>query len=62
MVVNRVKRECKIPKTFIDKFAEAETKQGKKIKIVDEDPVKITQVNEARNMVKIHFKGCNEEI
>ena len=32
MVVNRVKWECKIPKTFIDKFAEAENKQGKKIK------------------------------
>ena len=61
MVVNRVKRECKIPKTFIDKFAEAETNQGKKIKIVDEDPVKITPVNEARNMVKIHFKGCSEK-
>ena len=61
MVVNRVKRECKIPKRFIDKFAEAETNQGKKIKIVDEDPVKITQVNEARNMVKIHFKGCSEK-
>ena len=52
-----MKRECKIPKRFIDKFAEAETNQGKKIKIVDEDPVKITPVNEARNMVKIHFKG-----
>lgn len=63
MAVNRAKRECKIPKRFIDEFAEAKTKKCKKLKITDKNiyPVEITQVDKARNMVKIHFKGYSEK-
>ena len=60
MAVNRAKQERKIP-SFIDECVEAKTKQCKKIKTTDKDiyPVEITQVEKARNMLKIHFKGCN---
>ena len=61
MAVNRAKQERKIP-SFIDKCVEAKTKQCKKIKTTDKDiyPVEITQVEKARNMLKIHFKGFSE--
>ena len=63
MAANRVKRERKTPKRFIDEFAEAKTKQWKKIKTTDKNiyPVEIIQVDKARNMVKIHFKGYSEK-
>ena len=63
MAANRVKRERKTPKRFIDEFAEAKTKQCKKIKTTDKNiyPVEIIQVDKARNMVKIHFKGYSEK-
>ena len=32
MAANRAKRECKIPKRFIDEFAEAKPKNYKKVK------------------------------
>ena len=61
MAVNRAKQERKIP-SFIDKCVEAKTKQCKKIKTTDKDiyPVEITQVEKARNMLKINFKGYSE--
>ena len=61
MAVNRAKQERKIP-SFIDECVEAKTKQCKKIKTTDKDiyPVEITQVEKARNMLKIHFKGYSE--
>ena len=57
------KRERRTPNRFIDEFAEAKTKQCNKIKTTDKNiyPVEIIQVDKARNMVKIHFKGCNEK-
>jgi len=63
MADNRVKRECKIPKRFIDEFAEAKPKNYKKLKATDRNiyPVEITEVDKARNMVKIHFKGYSEK-
>ena len=63
MADNRAKRECKIPKRFIDDFAEAKLKNYKKLKGTDRTiyPVEITQVGKARNMVKIHFKGYSEK-
>ena len=59
MAANRVKRERKTPKRFIDEFAEAKTKQCKKIKTTDKNiyPVEIMQVDKARNMVKFISKG-----
>jgi len=62
-VDNRAKRECKIPKRFIDKFAEAKPKNYKKLKATDRNiyPVEITQVDKVRNMGKIHFKGYSEK-
>lgn len=43
MAANRVKREHKTPKRFIDEFVEAKTKQCKKIKTTDKNiyPVEI---------------------
>ena len=63
MADNRLKRERKTTKRFIDEFAEAKTKQCNKIKTTDKNinPVEIIQVDKARNMVKIHFKGYNEK-
>ena len=62
MAVNRAKQEREIPRSFIDECVEAKTKQCKKIKTTDKDiyPVEITQVEKARNMLKIHFKGYSE--
>jgi len=62
-VDNRAKQECKIPKRFIDKFAEAKPKNYKKLKAMDRNiyPVEITQVDKVRNMGKIHFKGYSEK-
>ena len=63
MADNRAKRECKIPKRFIDEFAEAKPKNDKKLKASYRTiyPVEITRVDKARNMVKIHFKGYSEK-
>jgi len=63
MADNRAKRECKIPKRFIDEFADAKPKNYNKLKAVDRNiyPVKITQVDKARNMVEIRFKGYSEK-
>ena len=63
MAANRVKRERKTPKRFMDEFVEAKTKQYKKIKTTDKNiyPVEIIQVEKARNMVKTHFKGYREK-
>ena len=58
-----VKRERKIPKRFVDEFVETKPKNFKTIKSTDRNvyPVEITQVDKARNMVKIHFKGYSEK-
>ena len=58
-----VRRERKIPKRFIDEFVEAKPKNFKKIKITDRNiyPLEVMQVDKARNMVKIHFKGYSEK-
>ena len=63
MADNRVKWECKFPKRFSDEFAEAKPKNYKKLKATERNiyPVEITQVDKARNMVKIHFKGYSEK-
>ena len=44
MADNRAKQDCKIPKTFIDEFAEAKRKNYKKLKVADRNiyPVQIT--------------------
>ena len=57
------KRERKIPKRFIDEFVETKPKNFNKMKTTDRNiyPVEITQVDKARNMVKIHFKGYSEK-
>lgn len=57
----RAKRERKIPKRFIDDFVEAEPKNLKKKTDRSIHPVGIKQVEKARNMVKIHFKGYDEK-
>ena len=59
----RANRERKIPKRFIDEFAEAKPKNHKKIKTTDRNiyPVEITEVDKTKNMVKIHFKGYSEK-
>ena len=63
MADNRSKRECKIPKRFIDEFAEAKPKNYEKLKATDRNIylVEITQVDKARNIIKIHFKGYSEK-
>ena len=63
MADNRVKRERKIPKRFIEEFVEAKPKNYKKIKTMYRNiyPVEITEIEKERNMIKIHFKGYSEK-
>ena len=63
MAGNGWKRECEIPKRFIDEFAEAKPKNYEKLKATDRNIylVEITQVDKARNIIKIHFKGYREK-
>ena len=63
MADNRVKRERKIPKRFIEEFVEAKPTKYKKIKTMYRNifPVEITEVDKDRNMIKIHFKGYSEK-
>ena len=58
-VDNRAKRERKIPKRFLHEFAEAKPNNHKKIKTTDRNiyQVEIAQVDKARDIVGIIFKG-----